>query len=399
MNRSRRDVRIRRLAGLAAVLAFPALWAAAPARAGSLPRPDAGPQYSSLESVSADSATDAWAVGWSEATSGGTQLALTEHWNGTAWKVVSAPSLGTDGGVLNGVTALSPTDVWAVGVAWTTSGASRVPGQTVILHWNGHSWTQVTSPDPSTDSNELTSVTAISADDIWAVGQDGTYSSPDAASLILHWNGTAWTQVASPDPSTGTYPDNNLTGVSGDSASDVWAVGYYQSSSLAEATLVLHWNGTAWTQVTSPDPADYYDILQSVSAVSPTDAWAVGYDGALSGSASQSLVLQWNGSTWSQVTSPDPGATYNELDGVSADAATDAQTVGASGDPRYTIEAQWNGSTWTQSSDTFSTYLYSVDALSPTDAWAVGETVDGQKDISLITYWNGTTWSRSAHPS
>jgi hypothetical protein len=49
--------------------------------------------------------------------------------------------------------------------------------------------------------------------------------------------------VASPDPGR---TDSFLQGVSADSATDAWAIGYYLSKSVRYA-LVLHWNGTAWS--------------------------------------------------------------------------------------------------------------------------------------------------------
>jgi hypothetical protein len=39
-------------------------------------------------------------------------------------------------------------------------------------------------------------------------------------------------------------------------------------------TLIEHWNGTAWTQVPSPSPAD--SALYSVAGTSPANIWAVG---------------------------------------------------------------------------------------------------------------------------
>jgi hypothetical protein len=86
-------------------------------------------------------------------------------------------------------------------------------------------------------------VSAVSGTDAWAVGD----SQPNAGSgplrtLILHWDGTAWSQVSSP----GAGPANVLNGVSADSATDAWAVGYYISKSVRYA-LILHWNGTAWS--------------------------------------------------------------------------------------------------------------------------------------------------------
>jgi hypothetical protein len=41
---------------------------------------------------------------------------------------------------------------------------------------------------------------------------------------------------------------NALTSVSADSASDAWAVGSYVSNTTGvRDTLILHWNGTAWS--------------------------------------------------------------------------------------------------------------------------------------------------------
>jgi hypothetical protein len=35
----------------------------------------------------------------------------------------------------------------------------------------------------------------------------------------------------------------------------VWAVGSYNNSSNVSQTLTLHWNGSAWKVVPSPDPS------------------------------------------------------------------------------------------------------------------------------------------------
>ncbi len=123
---------------------------------------------------------------------------------------------------------------------------------TLILHWNGSAWSQVASPSPSSFGyNFLYGVSAVSGGDAWAVGyyKDNTVGSYDT--LILHWNGGAWTQVDSPNPSCPDYywSNNNLFGVSAVSGSEAWVVGYYGDCSFATgkaATLVAHWNGTAW---------------------------------------------------------------------------------------------------------------------------------------------------------
>jgi hypothetical protein len=88
---------------------------------------------------------------------------------------------------------------------------------------------------------------------------------------VLHWDGARWAVTRSPDPLRGSF--NVLNGVSALSPSDVWAVGYYSNRS-GQKDLILRWNGTRWAQVTSPGPLG--SALASVSAVSASDAWAAG---------------------------------------------------------------------------------------------------------------------------
>jgi hypothetical protein len=149
--------------------------------------------------------------------------------------------------------------------------------------------------------------------------QNGTGEKP----LILHWNGTTWKQVASPGPGDSGF----LNGVGATSAANAWAVGTYDDGT-ADQTLTLRWNGTAWKQVASPNPAGpaHINVLWGVTATSASNAWAVGdYD---NGSAQNTLILQWNGTTWAQVPSPSPGDSSNTLQGVAATSASNAWATG-----------------------------------------------------------------------
>ncbi len=55
----------------------------------------------------------------------------------------------------------------------------------------------------------------------------------------MRWNGTAWTQVPSPNPYCAT--SDSLYGVT---ATCGWAVGTAALGS--DSVVILHWNGTAW---------------------------------------------------------------------------------------------------------------------------------------------------------
>jgi hypothetical protein len=209
-----------------------------------------------LLAVAATSRVDAWAVGWSisQSYTGGTgrSKTLIEHWDGTNWVRVPAPSPGFYA-YLSGVAASSPDNAWAVGAS---------DGGALIEHWDGTAWTRVPSPSPGPSGDVLYGVAATSPTSAWAVGGS------DGGTLIEHWNGTAWTQVPSPSPGPAS---SVLYGVAATSPTSAWAVGYHsnRSGSFVRA-LIEHWNGTAWTAVSTSSP-----FLRSVTATSPANAWAV----------------------------------------------------------------------------------------------------------------------------
>ena len=66
--------------------------------------------------------------------------------------------------------------------------------------------------------------------------------------MTLHWDGTSWSLIPSPDPGGGDAGASQLFAVSAVSPTDVWAVGLY-TGDIAIDTLILHWDGTAWSQV------------------------------------------------------------------------------------------------------------------------------------------------------
>src|SRR5262249_41152282 len=158
-----------------------------------------------------------------------------------------SPSAPSTYNYLYSVSANSATDIWAVGLAQGyLSGTGTEHG--VIEHWNGSSWSLVTTPHPGGD--QLYSVKALSGDDVWAVGH---YSNAtNEQTLIEHWNGTTWSQVTSPNPGGASY-NNDLLGVDAASANDAWAVGSYYNGVVTRA-LILHWNGSTWLPISSPSP-------------------------------------------------------------------------------------------------------------------------------------------------
>lgn len=237
--------------------------------------PNPGSAQNSLNAVSAISATDAWAVGSFSTKHLGMQgaKALIEHWNGSAWHVATSPAAPLGDSILTGVAALSPTDAWAVG---DTFKEGAYIGQTLIEHWNGTAWGIVASPTLASGT-QLTAVTALSATDIWAVGYGNNMGQAlIEQTLIEHWNGTVWTMVQSPNPGNGF---NALTGLAAISTNDIWAVGNFSNGQTylgMQETLIEHWNGTSWTVIPNPHPGAQGNTLSAIAAVSPNDVWTVG---------------------------------------------------------------------------------------------------------------------------
>jgi hypothetical protein len=338
----------------------------------SSPNVGTGTYGNQLNAVAVVSANDVWAVGFSPHPSGTPQYirqTLIEHWNGSNWSVVPSPNpAGKTYVVLNGVDAVSASDIWAVG---HSGDPSSIPLQTLTMHWNGKSWSIIPSPSPGTyNGNVLTAVSAISSNDVWAVGwyQSGQ-TGQEGGALTMHWDGISWTVV--PNPSRWT-----LHGVAAISSNDVWAVGEQS---------ILHWNGTSWSNVSFPlPPNEAYRILRGISATSASDIWAVGYAqwSYFDGNRYAPLTYHWDGTRWNLI--PNAGGLDELLSSVTAIAPNDAWAVGDNGQTQH-----WNGADWSRVAAPYPGLggrFNGVAAASARDVWAVGSYVDGNQGNQWLTW-------------
>src|SRR5205823_6090857 len=127
---------------------------------------------------------------------GSVKQTLVEHWDGSTWTIVPSPNSDPLANHLDGVVAVSAGDVWAVGDFYDTGvGAHR----TLVEHWNGSAWSVVPSPNVGTDHDFFTAVAAVSGSDVWAVGIDLPQNFMNQVTLVEHWDGSAWTIVPSPN--------------------------------------------------------------------------------------------------------------------------------------------------------------------------------------------------------
>jgi hypothetical protein len=326
-----------------------------------------------------------------------------------SWQNVNSPNVGGAALVNNqllGVAAISESDVWAVGWAQDPNGPSYFK-RTLIQHFNGSLWSIVPSPNRQNDlSNQLHSVSAASTNDVWAVGSSHNGGAP-TRTLIQHWDGSQWSIASSPSPDAQL---NVLHGVAALSANDVWAVGYRggTKNETPLETLILHWDGTNWRQVTSPNIAGGANQLSGVVAISANDIWAVGSAGGAP------LTLHWNGNAWSVVpVRVRSGLSTERFTAVSGTAANDVWAVGQ-GTGIFTNQTfatirHWNGADWTEKVCYAASasnppagyegggpdaYFTGVAAVSSNDVWAVGVLGSGP----MILHWDGQAWTRVTHP-
>jgi hypothetical protein len=342
-----------------------------------------------LESVSCITASDCWAIGYSEPKQD--TYTLTEHWNGDDWSVVATPD-PTDG-QLSSIDCVSSADCWSVGLRWSSDSSS-----VLIEHWDGTDWSIVHTPTV-TGMSGLSSVACISSNDCWAVGGWTVGESPEnqsAGAIAEHWDGSTWSVLSVPNGTVdGSHPPTGLTGVSCVSAEDCWASGDYTvflGTSDLITPVFAHWNGRRWTTTTTAEGGD----VTGISCVSSSECWAVGSVGNGSEGQAQTLTERWNGTRWSVAKSANlsPSST-DELDGVTCTSSSNCWAVGnAEGydtPPSPALTEHWNGSTWSivpsDQASTKDTYeLSSVTCTDSRDCWSVGLTFGSTNSTGLVEW-------------
>jgi hypothetical protein len=356
-----------------------------------VPSPDPGWRSNVLGGVAVIAANDIWAVGTHDHPDRHAYT-LIEHWDGSSWSIVPSPNVGSINNNLHGVAAVATNDIWAVG----TYDTNTTHG-TLILHWNGTQWQVVPSPSPGSGDNILYDVAALAADDVWAVG---VYSTLDGSrTLVLHWDGSQWRLVPSPNY---TLIQNELRGIVARTPTDLWAVGTYRWSTGLWYTLIMHWDGQAWSLVPSPNVNGGDSLLYAVAARAADDVWAVG------GGANRTLTAHWDGTGWRTVPSPNGPNGGGYLFGVATLEAGDVWAVG------YTVGAtlalHWDGSTWrvvsSPSPGSGLSIVQDIGALATQDVWAVGDYIGfDQRNRTLVAHYTDPcqpappTWTPTASPT
>jgi hypothetical protein len=291
--------------------------------------------------------------GTDDASGDGSGSTLVLRWDGSRWSRVASPSPDHELTALWDVVGVSVADAWAVGY----SGKGGL-----IEHWDGSAWSEVPVSLPD---DFLQGIDAVTADDIWAVGAHGTTGRPRP--VVVHWDGKSWREIATPGLPQGT--PYGLSAVSAVAADDVWAVGAVITNPVTEASvpIVLHWDGSSWKVFGwTIWPAEHLD---KVSAVAHTDVWVTGGRGFVGQNTDNEvpLVAHWDGERWSAVRPP----------GLSDAVSASGRAVWVAGADRSETEAaiaRRVGTSWlhTRVDRSAGGWFVSISTLPTGNAWAVG---------------------------
>ncbi len=264
------------------------------------------------------------------------------QFDGTNWTPVSAPFLN-----YNGVSIVNANDAWAVAnnFGFNSSGIAS------LAHYSGGSWSEVTSTVSAAGTVYMQGIHMLSASDGWAAGYAG-YTFSGYQCVLLHYNGSNWSQVPCPAEAS----DVQLASVYMRSSNDVWAVGNQYGWAAGNRYIlsqrgpgvILHYDGSAWTRSTAPPETP---ALRSIKLVGSDDGWIVGWDGT---------ILRLVGGNWTRVQGS--SLFVGPVDSVSAN---EAWYGGANGE-----WLQWKNGVVLSHTSGMTLPIAALDMLSPTVGWS-----------------------------
>ncbi|MFF0159998.1 hypothetical protein ACFYRY_21045 [Streptomyces sp. NPDC005263] len=337
------------------------------------------------------------------------------------------------------VTATGRTDAWAVGRAWDESLASAL----VAKHWDGTRWSDVRPAGTGGRPAQFDAVAASGPNDAWAAG---TYTDvevgaaartpggreagrlpdtllhrlpdaladrlragsalPEAAAPIVlqHWDGTRFTSVSRPAPAEGSIRFVlNLKSVGPDS---VWltTLDWNPTADPAKAYAghLEHWDGRKWSRTALPKAPDGSPVEpSSITGTGPDDVWVSANseaDGVV-----KPLLQHFDGRRWTVRAVPVPyeygtGWAANHI--VSTKRGT-VHVFGKTNDPQVPsglLATRWDGRTWQSIPTPAVDEVNAAGTDGSGGVWVAGWPPHGGGH-TLLSRWDGTTWTDEELPA
>jgi hypothetical protein len=324
------------------------------------------PHFGTLTGVSGRSSNELWAVGYYYDQLQGRYRPLAEHWDGNRFQQEKAPTASKGYNAFNAVATVAPNNAWAVG--YHTPVYYTYVTSPLIEHWDGSNWS--VAPSPFRGEGELTAIAAVAPDDIWAVG---FRSANPYGSLILHWNGQAWSIVNDGHASDNTF----LRGVVAFRSDDIWVAGSTNGVDGQVVAFAEHWDGASWT-ARPASPGEEYEEFNALAGSSDGHTlWGVGWQSP--GLGYFQMAQRFDGSSWSKTHTPDFPPNNNLYGVASVGQKAWAVGYGSETGPSPLIE-RWDGSAWRVEPNPAQGIgtLYAITGVGTT-LWAVGDNLIMQR--------------------
>lgn len=318
------------------------------------------------------------------------------------WIVVATPVMSSDTTqtVVKSVSAVASGRVFAAGYTEHFV-AGTFEWRNLIEHSTPSGWQVLPTPDIETEpaTDELFGVAGSAANDVWAVGMSGTtVGSVQTVPAALHYDGVSWSYVPVPSPGNGAV----MTAVVSLGRSNVWAAG--DSSGFESTPAFFYYDGHAWTSRAVPAPSGCTQfgvaVMTAIVATPAGQLYAGGHCQASGGE--MSYVMHHTGAAWPVVARGLPGTTLNAM------TATARGQVWAVGYRQVSSPIQAVGGfaifgsarTWTQRYRplvNLRSEVFAGVAWTPAGIVAVGSNgpYAGAGTRPEVVTWSGSTWQQN----
>ena len=279
---------------------------------------------------------------------------------------IPTPNPGTTGNSLNDVAASHDGTAWAIG---SRSGPTTLP---MILYFDGVAWTEFPVP-VEVEGIAFSAMGSTPEGDVWLAGTR-PYSVYERELFFLRARGGAIDRIDS------VLSEGAPLDLSATSSEDVWA--------LTATNALIHFDGSAWTESAAPLPFLTLNYPEAIHAAGPDDVWIVGYGGDQRGEY-KGYVQHWDGSSWTEISTPVTGQQPVFFEDIDGSAADDIWIVGHFNWSQH-LSLHWDGSSWSlQEAPPANAPLSQVVAVSSDDVWAAPYSL-----AAGFTFyqWDGTAW-------
>jgi len=200
-----------------------------------------------LTGVAVIAPDDVWVVGFSGSSDELTERTLLLHWDGALWAAVDAGRAdGVGRSALLDVAALGPDDVWASGY---------LHNRPLMIRFDGRAWSQMDSGG----RGGVQAIEPVTRDEAWAVGAS-----------VFRFDGDEWTEPLN------LRLIGELSSVAAVTVQDVWAVGSVVGETGSSRALVARFDGQRWTPIAGPRVPGS-ETLTGVDALEDGTVVGVGY--------------------------------------------------------------------------------------------------------------------------